>query len=54
MGQVKYRNDGDPRTSGPGFGVTVHEGALLEPLGWKRSRKVFPDPPAQSPAAAGA
>ncbi len=26
---------------GPGFGVTVHEDALLEPLGWKRSRKVF-------------
>ena len=24
MGQAKYQRDGDPRTSGPGFGVTVH------------------------------
>ena len=24
MGQAKYQNDGDPRTSGPGFGLTVH------------------------------
>jgi hypothetical protein len=33
MGQAKYQTDGDPRTSGPGFGVTVHPEALLEPLG---------------------
>jgi protein gp37 len=26
MGQAKYQNDGDPRTSGPGFGLTVHWG----------------------------
>jgi len=24
MGQAKYQADGDPRTSGPGFGLTVH------------------------------
>ena len=24
MGAEKYQNDGDPRTSGPGFGVTIH------------------------------
>ncbi len=24
MGAPKYQNDGDPRTSGPGFGVTIH------------------------------
>jgi protein gp37 len=24
MGSPKYQNDGDPRTSGPGFGVTMH------------------------------
>ncbi len=24
MGQPKYQNDGDPRTSGPGFAVMVH------------------------------
>ena len=28
MGQAKYQNDGDPRTSGPGFGVAVHPDAL--------------------------
>jgi protein gp37 len=33
MGQPKYQRDGDLRTSGPGFGVTVHEDVLLEPLG---------------------
>jgi protein gp37 len=31
-GQAKYQNDGDPRTSGPGFKVTTHEDALTEPL----------------------
>lgn len=24
MGSAKYQTDGDPRTSGPGFGVAVH------------------------------
>lgn len=33
MGQAKYQNDGDPRTSGPGFGLTVHPSALDIPLG---------------------
>lgn len=33
MGSAKYQTDGDPRTSGPGFGVSVHEDTLtLEPL----------------------
>ena len=32
MGQAKYQNDGDPRTSGPGFGLTVHQDALMIPL----------------------
>lgn len=41
MGQVKYQNDGDPRTSGPGFGITVHPDVLAEPLRWKKPRKVF-------------
>jgi|GEM_PF-2004641 len=35
MGSAKYQNDGDPRTSGPGFGVTVHEQALTAPLRWR-------------------
>jgi len=41
MGQPKYQRDGDPRTSGPGFGVTVHEDVVEEPLRWRRPRRVF-------------
>jgi hypothetical protein len=41
MGQPKYQRDGDPRTSGPGFGVTMHADALAEPLRWRTPRKVF-------------
>jgi protein gp37 len=41
MGQVKYQNDGDPRTSGPGFALTVHPDALDEPLRWRKPTKVF-------------
>jgi protein gp37 len=41
MGQSKYQNDGDPRTSGPGFGITVHPGALRDPYEWRAPRVVF-------------
>ncbi|QGZ53292.1 DUF5131 family protein (plasmid) [Streptomyces sp. QHH-9511] len=41
MGSAKYQTDGDPRTSGPGFGLSVHPDVLTEPLRWKKSRKVF-------------
>ncbi|MGW0664576.1 DUF5131 family protein [Streptodolium elevatio] len=41
MGSAKYRNDGDPRTSGPGFGVTVHPDALAVPYRWRKPRRVF-------------
>jgi len=41
MGQAKYQRDGDPRTSGPGFGVTMHEDVLEEPLRWRSPRTVF-------------
>jgi protein gp37 len=41
MGQAKYQNDGDPRTSGPGFGLTTHPDVLAEPLRWTKPRKVF-------------
>jgi protein gp37 len=41
MGQAKYQNDGDPRTSGPGFGVTLHPDALTLPLRWRNPRRVF-------------
>jgi protein gp37 len=41
MGQAKYQNDGDPRTSGPGFGLAVHESALDAPLHWREPRPIF-------------
>lgn len=41
MGQAKYQNDGDPRTSGPGFGITTHDDALTLPLRWRKPRRVF-------------
>jgi len=41
MGAAKYQNDGDPRTSGPGFGVTVHPSALNLPRTWRTPRTVF-------------
>ncbi len=41
MGSMKYQADGDPRTSGPGFGVATHEDALDAPLHWRQPRLVF-------------
>src|ERR1700687_1892971 len=41
MGQEKYQNDGDPRTSGPGVGLTTHPDALTVPLRWRKPRRVF-------------
>jgi protein gp37 len=41
MGAAKYQADGDSRTSGPGFGVTVHPAALREPYTWRSPRLVF-------------
>jgi protein gp37 len=41
MGQLKYQNDGDPRTSGPGFGLTIHASALRQPYTWGGHRVVF-------------
>ncbi|HEY5877563.1 MAG TPA: phage Gp37/Gp68 family protein [Nakamurella sp.] len=41
MGAVKYQNDGDERTSGPGFGITVHPAALRVPYRWAGPRLVF-------------
>jgi protein gp37 len=41
MGSAKYQNDGDPRTSGPGFDVTIHPQALDEPRRWRNPRTVF-------------
>jgi protein gp37 len=41
MGSAKYQTDGDPRTSGPGFGIAEHVDALDLPLRWRKPRKVF-------------
>ncbi len=41
MGQARYQNDGDPRTSGPGFALTLHPEALVEPLRWRKPTTVF-------------
>ncbi|MEG8177485.1 phage Gp37/Gp68 family protein [Nocardia terpenica] len=41
MGAVKYQADGDPRTSGPGFGVRIHPAALGIPARWPTPRLVF-------------
>jgi protein gp37 len=41
MGVAKYQNDGDSRTSGPGFDLTVHPDALRHPYRWKTPRLVF-------------
>jgi protein gp37 len=41
MGAEKYQADGDPRTSGPGFGVTTHPRALELPAKWHSPRVVF-------------
>ena len=41
MGSAKYQADGDPRTSGPGFGLTLHYDSLRLPYAWKTPQKVF-------------
>jgi protein gp37 len=41
MGQPKYQNDGDPRTSGPGFGLTLHPDSLDLPRTWRKGRRIF-------------
>ncbi len=41
MGNPKYQNDGDPRTSGPGFALTPHLDQLSLPHRWKSPRVIF-------------
>ena len=41
MGQPAYQVDGDPRTSGPGFALTIHPDRLNVPLRWARPRRIF-------------
>jgi len=41
MGARAYQNDGDPRTSGPGFALTLHPERLQAPLQWRKPSLVF-------------
>jgi protein gp37 len=41
MGNAKYQVDGDPRTSGPGFGIQIHDDTLDVPKRWASPRVVF-------------
>jgi len=41
MGAAKYQKDGNPVTSGPGFGVTIHPKALDQPRRWRSPKTVF-------------
>ena len=41
MGLAKYQSDGDPRTSGPGFGLTLHPDTLAAPVAWRAPRLIF-------------
>ena len=43
MGAAKYQKDGDTRTSGPGFGLTLHYDTLSIPYKWRKPRLVFVD-----------
>src|ERR1035441_9141585 len=40
MGQPRYQRDGG-KTSGPGFGVTLHPDKLDQPLRWRKPRMIF-------------
>jgi protein gp37 len=41
MGVAKYQKDGPARSSGPGFGLALHPGALRLPQLWRSPRRVF-------------
>lgn len=42
-GNPRYQQDRSPRSSGPGFGLTLHWDKLEEPLRWRRQRLIFVD-----------
>lgn len=41
MGSSRYQVDGNPKTSGPGFGIALHHDALDQPYRWSGNRVVF-------------
>lgn len=40
-GNPRYQVDGHPRTSGPGFGLTLHWDKLQQPSRWRQPRMIF-------------
>lgn len=41
MGSPRYQIDGDDRTSGPGFRLTLHADLLDQPRRWRQPRTIF-------------
>lgn len=41
QGAKRYQKDGDPATSGPGFGVTLHKDLVNTPRFWKEPTTIF-------------
>ena len=41
IGSPRYQQDGNPATSGPGFGVTLHRDLIDLPRKWRKPRMVF-------------
>ena len=41
MGSKRYQRDGDPKTSGPGFGLSLHSDTVGRPLRWTKPRRIF-------------
>ena len=41
MGNPRYQRDGDPRRSGPGFGLTLHWDKLEQPHRWRQPKRIF-------------
>ncbi len=41
MGNPRYQVDGNAKSSGPGFGLSLHHDVLALPLSWRRPRFVF-------------
>jgi protein gp37 len=41
MGVARYQRDGDPSTSGPGFGISIHPEVLDVPRHWRKPRTIF-------------
>jgi len=40
-GSRRYQVDGNPKTSGPGFGLTLHWDKITQPLSWRQGRFIF-------------